>query len=40
MAKETRKWIIEQLIAAGVMLSGMAIGWAVCVAGLWILGVL
>lgn len=34
------KWIIEQIKYGAVMLLGMAIGWAVVVGGLYILGVL
>ena len=34
------KWIVEQIEYSAVMLLGMAIGWAVVVGGLYILGVL
>ena len=40
MKKETKDFIIEQIVAGAIVLTAMAIGWAVCVAGLWILGVL
>lgn len=34
------RWIIEQLAGIGVLLTGMAVGWTVCVIGLGLMGVL
>lgn len=34
------KWVIEQLIGMAVLLTGMAVGWMVCVIGLGVMGVL
>ena len=34
------KWVIEQIVGMAVLLTGMAVGWTVCVIGLGLLGVL
>lgn len=40
MKREIKDFIIEQIVAGAIVIFCMAIGWAVCVVGLWILGVL
>ena len=40
MTEETKKWLIDQLWFSAILLGGMTVGWAVTVAGLWMLGVL
>ena len=35
-----KKWLIEQITGLAVLLTGMAVGWTVCVIGLGLLGVL
>lgn len=34
------KWVIEQIIGIAVILTGMAVGWSICVVGLGLMGVL
>ena len=40
MTKATKRWLIEQAVATVVIIVGAFFGWAVCVVGLNILGVL